>query len=48
MDGDYDFESQTKPSEPTGFNLEEKNSIIETLCDFGIPIVNDESKKYDW
>ncbi|CDW85164.1 f y-rich n-terminus family protein [Stylonychia lemnae] len=48
IEGEFDFEGQTKPSEHSGFSFEEKNGIIEILGDYGIPISHDENKKSDW
>lgn len=44
--GIISFEDKKSLKEPTGFNLEEKNSIINFLADFGVPL-NSEGKS-DW
>eukprot|EP00347_Sterkiella_histriomuscorum_P008410 403345198 len=48
VEGEFDFDGQIKLSEHSGFNLEEKNAIVEVVCDIGIPIGSDETKKSDF
>lgn len=39
VEGEFDFDGQIKSSEHSGFNLDEKNAIVEVVCDMGIPIL---------
>lgn len=44
--GIISFEDKKSLKEPTGFNLEEKNNIINFLADYGVPLNNE--GKSDW
>lgn len=48
MDENFDFESPLKFSEPSGFNLEEKQAIVNVIEDFGFPYCSDDINKIDW
>ena len=48
IEGQFDFESITKPSEPTGFSAEEKQAIVDTIGDFGVPVLVEDVNKADF
>lgn len=48
IDGNYDFESGIKASEPSGFTADEKDAIIQIIGDLGVPYCHDDINKPDW